>query len=42
MKTIVKKTMGLLMATLVAFGVMTGTTQAFAAENQSNIRLIVS
>ena len=34
MKTIVKKTMGLLMATLVAFGVMTGTTQAFAAENQ--------
>ena len=25
MKTIVKKTMGLLMATLVAFGVMTGT-----------------
>ncbi|WP_421789249.1 hypothetical protein [Gardnerella sp. DNF01205] len=31
MKTLVKKTMGLLMATLVAFGVMAGTTQAFAA-----------
>ena len=30
MKTLVKKTMGLLMATLVAFGVMAGTTQAFA------------
>lgn len=29
-KTLVKKTMGLLMATLVAFGVMAGTTQAFA------------
>ena len=34
MKTLVKKTMGLLMATLVAFGVMAGTTQAFAAEGQ--------
>ncbi|ADB14615.1 hypothetical protein HMPREF0424_0540 [Gardnerella vaginalis 409-05] len=33
MRTLVKKTMGLLMATLVAFGVMAGTTQAFAAEN---------
>ncbi|KXA15284.1 hypothetical protein HMPREF3204_01183 [Gardnerella pickettii] len=34
MKTLVKKTMGLLMATLVAFGVMAGTTQAFANEGQ--------
>lgn len=34
MKTLVKKTMGLLMAALVAFGVMAGTTQAFAAEGQ--------
>lgn len=34
MKTLVKKAMGLLMATLVAFGVMSGTTQAFAAKNQ--------
>lgn len=33
MKTLVKKTMGLLMATLVAFGVMAGTTQAFAARS---------
>ena len=30
MKTLVKNTMGILMATLVAFGVMAGTTQAFA------------
>lgn len=35
MKTLVKKTMGLLMATLVAFGVMAGTTQAFADGNES-------
>ena len=35
MKTSVKKTMGLLMATLVAFGVMAGTTQAFADGNES-------
>ena len=30
MKALLKKTMGLLMATLVAFGVVAGTTQAFA------------
>ena len=35
MKTLVKKTMGLLMATLVSFGVMAGTTQAFADGNES-------
>ncbi len=35
MKTLVKKTMSLLMATLVAFGVMAGTTQAFADGNES-------
>lgn len=30
MKLLAKKTMGLLLATLVAFGVVSGTTQAFA------------
>lgn len=35
MKTLVKKTMGLLMATLVAFGVMAGTTQAFAESSDT-------
>ena len=30
MKSLVKKTTNLLIATLVTFGVMTGTTQAFA------------
>ena len=30
MKLLAKKTMGLLLATLVAFGVVAGTTQAFA------------
>ena len=34
MKILVKKAMGLLMATLVAFGVIAGTTQAFADGNQ--------
>lgn len=33
MKSLLKKTMGLLMVTLVAFGVMAGTAQAFAAES---------
>ena len=35
MKVLVKKTTALLMATLVAFGVMAGTTQAFADGNES-------
>lgn len=33
MKALVKKIMSLLMATLVAFGLMAGTTQAFAVDN---------
>ena len=33
MKALLKKTMGLLMATLVAFGVMAGTTQTFAVSS---------
>ena len=35
MKALLKKTMGLLMATLVAFGVMAGTTQAFAESSDT-------
>lgn len=40
MKTLVKKTMGLLMATLVAFGVAAGTTQAFAAEGHVEHKVV--
>lgn len=40
MKTLVKKTMGILMATLVAFGVMAGTTQAFAAEGHVEHKVV--
>ena len=38
MKALLKKTMGLLMATLVAFGVMAGTTQVFAADDIPNAK----
>ena len=38
MKALLKKTMGLLMATLVAFGVMVGTTQAFADGSAETVK----
>ncbi|MDK7192591.1 InlB B-repeat-containing protein [Bifidobacterium sp. UMB1197] len=38
MKALVKKTMGLLLATLVAFGVTAGTTQAFAGGRAATVK----
>ncbi|MFU0558970.1 hypothetical protein ACMZ7R_06460, partial [Gardnerella vaginalis] len=38
MKALVKKTMGLLLATLVAFGVTAGTTQAFAGSRAATVK----
>lgn len=37
-KTLVKKAMGLVLATLVAFGVMAGTTQAFAGSSAKTVK----